>query len=99
MNSKITIRESDIHQHLKSRMEQRGVSLNEIEITLNEGFDATDAKEGICGKVHIFEYNALWEGTYFEEKEVTVYYKYKDKELILLTAKARYGKNFSKGER
>ena len=69
-------------------------------IKLINATNATNAiTQGICGKVHIFEYNALWEGTYFEEKEVTVYYKYKDKELILLTAKARYGKSFSKGER
>ncbi len=97
MSSKITINESDIHRHLKARMQQRGIALNEIEITLNEGFDAQDAKEGTFGKVYVFKYNALWEGRYFEQKEVTVYYKYRRKKIILLTAKARYGKNFSKG--
>jgi hypothetical protein len=47
----------------------------------------------------VFTYNAEWEGKFFEEKEVTVYYKYKGEQFILLTAKARYGKGFKKGEK
>ncbi len=50
-------------------------------------------------KYAVFAYNAEWEGKFFEEKEVTVYYKYKGEQFILLTAKARYGKNFKKGEK
>ncbi len=72
MGNKFIIKKSDMHHHLISRMEQRGISLNEIETTLNKGFDAQDSKEGTYGKVYVFEYNALWEGTYFEQKEVTV---------------------------
>jgi len=34
-------------------MEQRGVTLEEIERTLNEGWDATDAKPGTFGKVFL----------------------------------------------
>jgi hypothetical protein len=73
-------------------MLQRGISIAEIEETLNKGWDADDAKEGTIGKIFIFPYNAEWEGKFFEEKEVTVYYKYKAERLILLSAKARYGK-------
>lgn len=94
---KFQIREDDLHPHLKSRMEQRGVSQEEIEATLNDGFDADDAKEGTFGKTRVFLYNKEWEGKFFEEKQITVYYKRKNEEIILLTAKARYGK-FSKGE-
>ncbi len=39
-------------------MEQRGVTLEEIERTLNEGWDATDAKPGTFGKVMVFPYCA-----------------------------------------
>lgn len=70
----------------------------EIEIAINKGWDADDAVEGTTGKVFTFSYNAQWEGKFFEEKEVTVYYKYKGSNLILLTAKARYGKQFSRKE-
>lgn len=36
-------------------------------------------------------------GIYYDEKEVTVYYKEENGDLVLLTAKARYGQSFSKG--
>ena len=75
-------------------MHQRGVSKEEIEKTLNEGWEAEDAKSGTFGKINVFSYQDYWEGKYFEEKEVTVYFKYVNNELILLTVKARYGKNF-----
>jgi len=94
LNSKIVIKKSDIHHHLQMRMHQRGVSLNEIEITLNEGWEAGDAKEGTIGKVFVFPYNNYWAGSYFEEKEVSVYYRYRKEKLILLTVKVRYGKDF-----
>lgn len=78
-------------------MLQRGVFLQEIDSTLNKGWDAADVKEGTVGKVFVFPYDAHWEGEYFEEKEVTVYYKYKNEKTVLLTAKARYGRNFLRG--
>jgi len=79
-------------------MLQRGISIQETEETLNKGWDAADAVEGTAGKVAVFIYNAEWEGKFFEEKEVTVYYKYKGEQFILLTATAKYGKIFRKGE-
>ncbi len=98
MDKKIEIKESDLHPHIRARMLQRGISIAEIEETLDKGWDAADAVEGTAGKVTVFTYNAGWEGNFFEEKEVTVYYKYKSEQFILLTAKARYGKNFKRGE-
>jgi len=88
------ISEADLHPHIRARMNQRGISLEELQITMSEGWDAEDAKEGTVGKVFVFPYNSYWEGKYFEKKEVTVYFKHKDKELVLLTAKARYGREF-----
>ena len=41
---RIQIAERDVHPHLKARMDQRGVTQGEIEITLNDGWGATDAK-------------------------------------------------------
>ena len=78
-------------------MVQRGVTKEEIEHTLNEGWEAPDAKPGTSGKVFVFPYQAEWEGQFFEEKEVTVYYKRIENAIVLLTAKARYGKGFPKG--
>ena len=94
----IRVAEEALHSHLKARMLQRGVTLQEIERTLNNGWDALDAKPGVLGKVMVFSYNSEWEGQSYEEKEVTVYYKVVDEHLVLLTVKARYGKGFSRGE-
>ena len=90
----IKISESDLHSHIKKRMLQRGITLEEIETALNDGWEATDAKADTIGKTFIFRYNGEWEGVFNEEKEVSVYYKYVEGEIVLLTAKARYGKDF-----
>jgi len=87
----IQVKDEDIHSHLRARMLQRGVSREEIEVTLNQGWEAADAKPGTRGKVFIFPYKAEWEGQFYEEKEVTVYYKVREGKLIILTVKARYG--------
>jgi len=78
-------------------MLQRGVSREEVERTLRDGWQARDAKEGTAGKVFVFPYNADWEGKRFAEKEVTVYYKLIGGKLVVLTVKARYGESFLKG--
>ncbi len=77
-------------------MLQRGVTREEIEHTLNKGWEALDAKPGTEGKVFVFPYGAGWEGEFFEEKEVTIYYRTVGDGVLLLTVKARYGKGFSK---
>lgn len=89
---RIKFADSDIHPHLRARMYQRGVTKEEIEKVMNEGLEADDAKAGTCGKVLVFPYNRNWEGINFEEKEVRVYYKIIEGEVIVLTVKARYGK-------
>jgi hypothetical protein len=47
----------------------------------------------------VFPYQEDWEGRWYEEKEVSVYYKVVEGVLVLLTVKARYGKDFPRGER
>ena len=96
---RIRITQADLHPHLWARMHQRGITLEEIEQTLNEGWEATDAKPGTLGRVMVFRYEAEWEGQFYQEKEVTVYYKVTDEGLILLTAKARYGQGFPRGRK
>ena len=78
-------------------MEQRCVSRQEMEQTLNEGWGAMDAKPGMSGRSLVFAYEADWEGRFYRQKEVTVYYKVIGREVILLTVKARYGQGFPRG--
>lgn len=96
--SQIRITEEDLHVHLKARMSQRGMTKEEIERTLNEGWEAADVRSGTLGKVMIFPYQKEWEGRLYEEKEVAVYYKFVAESFVLLTVKARYGKDFPRGE-
>jgi len=96
-SQQIRVTEEDLHSHLKARMRQRGITRQEVERTLNEGWAAVDAKPGTLGNVTILPYQAEWEGQFDEEKEVTVYDKVRDDHLVLLTAKARYGKDFPGG--
>ena len=77
-------------------MLQHGIKQEEIEKTLTKGQTAKDAKPGTFGKVLVFSYNNQWEGRFFEEKEVKVYYKFINDNFVLLIVKGRYGK-FSKG--
>ena len=92
------IAENDVHPHLAARMLERGITLEEINATLKDGWSAKDVKEGTFGKVYVFEYEKKWLGKVFAEKEVSIYYKVIDGRIILLTAKARYGYNFSRKE-
>jgi hypothetical protein len=48
--SKMQITEEDIHPHLKARMLQRGITFREIEQTVNDGWNALDAKTGTLEK-------------------------------------------------
>ncbi|HDH31612.1 MAG TPA: DUF4258 domain-containing protein [Candidatus Wolfebacteria bacterium] len=86
--------ELDFHPHILKRMVQRGVTKTEVESTLEDGKFAENAKEGTIGKVQIFKFEGYWEGKYYKKKEVSVYYKTKNTDLILLTVIARYGNTF-----
>jgi hypothetical protein len=91
------ISQSDVHAHLQARVAQRGVTLTEMQQVLDGRREATDCRPGTSGRVLVFSYQAEWEGRFYEEKEVTVYYKMKGEQIILLTVKARYGRGFARG--
>ena len=67
----------DFHPHFLKRMEQRGITKEEIKLTLNNGKPVEDAKVGTLGKVCVFDFNDYWESNYYKQKEVTIYYKQK----------------------
>ena len=60
----IKISDADLHPHLRARMAQRGITLEEIERVLEEGWEAKDAKSGTTGKVFVFPFNQVWEARY-----------------------------------
>lgn len=90
--------DEQFHPHLRRRMEQRGITEQEIRETVQQGWLCSDAKPGTRGRRRVFPYDATWEGTHYDEKEVTVYYKFEKDDLILLTAIARYGSDFPRDQ-
>lgn len=72
---KAFIAEEDVHAHLAARMQERGITLEEVNMTLANGWSANDAKQGTFGKVYVFEYDKERLGKVLAEKEVSVYYK------------------------
>lgn len=92
------ISEDDLHFHLRARMHQRGITLTEIQRALDAGWKATDTRAGTFGKTIVLPYAQEWEGTFYPEKEISVYYKISADGIILLTVKARYGQGFPRGE-
>jgi hypothetical protein len=90
----IKISENDLHPHIVKRMNERGITKAEIETVLNKGKPAQEAKPGTYGKFYVFTFQGYWESQFYEEKEVTVFYKQKKDKIILLTVIARYGKDF-----
>ena len=87
-----TLTDDHFHPHLRRRMEQRGIT--EEEVTVRRGWNSGDEKPGTHGRTLVFTHDARWEKTYYEEKEVTVYFKVNDDDFILLTAISRYGSDF-----
>jgi hypothetical protein len=77
-------------------MEQRGISTEEIERTLEAGWEASDARSGTRGKIWVFDYRKEWQERFYDEKEVRVYFKGDDEHIIILTAVARYGSGFAR---
>lgn len=77
-------------------MTARGVSEAEVLETLASGWPCSDAQKGTDCRTSVFAFRAEWEGRWYEEKEVTVYFKRADRQLILLTTKARYGSGFAR---
>ena len=53
------VKDADIHHHLRARMFQRGISKEEIEITINKGWSAGGAKEGTIGKINFMKKKRL----------------------------------------
>lgn len=62
MKIKTKLEDSDFHPHLKARMLQRGITKEDIEKTLSEGWQADNSKPGTLGKVLVLTYKDNWEG-------------------------------------
>jgi hypothetical protein len=65
------VSEIQIDPHTLRRAEERGVSVQEIEIVIREG-EPLQASRGREAKFKVFDFYSIWNGRYYEQKKVTV---------------------------
>jgi hypothetical protein len=73
-----------IDPHTLERARERGASEEEIKETLENGNDIK-AKGNRLGKAKIFPYDTFWNGKYFQEKKVEVFYVVENNQIITVT--------------
>lgn len=84
-------------EHIAGRMVKRGATREDVEATVAAGWPCDDARAGRECRTLVSEYNAVWDGKWYAEKEVTVYYVREGDRLILVTVNTRYGSGFPRG--
>ena len=84
--SEIKIR---LHPHARERMEERGVTEEEVDMTIWRG-EKFAAKYGRAGFRRNFGYDGTWRGKAYRVKQVEVYAEEGDSEWLVMTVIARY---------
>lgn len=78
-----------IHPHARERMEERGVTEEEIMATLKKG-EQFPAKFDRTGFRRNFSFDADWHGRQYRTKQVEAYAVQEDKDWLVITIIARY---------
>lgn len=76
-------------EHALERMEERGASRHEVRETIREG-ESFDARHGRTAFRRTFLFEGEWNGTYYENKELTVYAADDGGDWIVVTVISRY---------
>ena len=77
--------------HTLERALERGANEEEIIETLRRVRPVV-AKSGRFGKVKAFQFNDVWKGKHYDQKEITVYYLVEEESIITITVYVYYGK-------
>ena len=80
-------------------MHERGISHDEVLFAVENGWPCGDAHSGRDCRTWVFDFNSQRGRRSYAEKEVTVYFIPVPDDVILITAKVRYGSNFWRGGR
>lgn len=82
----------ELHPHLSNRMFERGANLPEVREVLEKG-RSTVSRPPAIARTYVFA-GGEWRGRVHQQKEVTVYNKHEDSELVVLTVLVRWGSAF-----
>ncbi len=77
------------HPHARERMEERGATEDEVEITVTQG-EQFPAKFDRTGFRRNFPFGSEWRGKYYRTKQVEVYAVREDTEWLVITVITRY---------
>jgi hypothetical protein len=77
------------HPHAKERMEERGTTEEEAEITIEQG-EKIPAKFGRTGFQCNFPFNSQWRGKYYATKQLEVYAIQKGNDWLVITVITKY---------
>jgi hypothetical protein len=76
-------------EHALERMEERGASRHEVRTTIREG-ESANARHGRMEFTYTFSFEDEWNGTTYENKELTVYAANDGGDWIVVTVICRY---------
>ena len=82
--------------HTKERMQERGITLDEIADTIKTG-KQSQASKGRYKKSKVFSFGKMRNGKIYPQKLIEVIYTIEDDTIIVITVYAFYGK-WSKDE-
>ena len=77
--------------HTLERALERGANEEEIIETLRKVRPVV-AKSGRFGNLKVFQFNDVWKGKHYDQKEITVYYLVEEESIITITVYVYYGK-------
>ncbi len=77
------------HPHAKERMDERGATKSEIEVTIEKG-EKFNAKHNRCGFRRNFLFNKEWRGKYYNIKQVEVYAVKENTDWLVITIITKY---------
>lgn len=79
-----------LHPHASARIEERGATAEEVKVTVRKG-EHFPAKLGRSGYRKNFMYAGLWQGKYYENKQVECYaVEDKPGEMLVITVIVKF---------
>ena len=78
-----------IHPHAKERMEERGVTCEEVLETIGSG-SISSARFGRVRYMRTFDYCGFWRGKICQHKQIEVYGADEDSDFIVITVVVKY---------
>lgn len=78
-----------LHPHAAERMQERGASESEVEVTVEQG-EKFPAKFGRTGFRRNFAFDRKWRGTYYGTKQVEAYAVQEGDDWLVITVVTHY---------